>query len=567
MNGSDHLNGYTESDVVEKVPAEETVVETHGVFSGSQSQNAYAQNSYGDPNVYNAQPPYGDQSAYGAQNPYGKQSPYGGQNPYGDPNVYHAQTPYGDQSAYGDQSPYGGQSPYGDQNVYHAQNPYGNRNAYGAQNPYGKQSSYGGQSPYGDQNVYSGQNPYGDQNVYSAQNPYGNQNAYGTQNPYGGQSPYGGQEEGNAAQAGSGGALMPYGGQNPYGTQAGGYGGQPPFGGQPPYDNPYSPYAKPQKKQHAGLIVGIAAVIVVLFLIAVIALASRAASLLSEKDKEKTRRDVYDMDDYDHNYDRHDYDHQEYNYDYNYDYDYDDDYGYDYDYGYDDDYSYDYDYDDDYDYSKDPYYTLHDEIRDDLSYSVDLTVYEYESDYENVYIAANLPVITGKDVPNLETLNESIQKEVDDVTTLFEKEYESRIKEDEDSSFQAVLSCYVAYMDEDKLSIVYDKRMYCLAGEKSDQSVRLVCLNVDMKNGVVLENKEMLVTDDAFSVEFRNKSDEQNGPIDFLTAKTDQQITKYFNSDDIIVFYTPKGMEIGFNYEEGWVTVTYEDYEKYLKVF
>ena len=43
--------------------------------------------------------------------------------------------------------------------------------------------------------------------------------------------------------------------------------------------------------------------------------------------------------------------------------------------------------------------------------------------------------------------------------------------------------------------------------------------------------------------------------------------TGYFKSDDIIVFYTPNGMEIGFNYEEGWVTVTYEEYEKYLKVF
>ena len=48
---------------------------------------------------------------------------------------------------------------------------------------------------------------------------------------------------------------------------------------------------------------------------------------------------------------------------------------------------------------------------------------------------------------------------------------------------------------------------------------------------------------------------------------TDQEITDHFNSSNIIVFYTPKGMEIGFNYEEGWVTVTYEEYDEYLKVF
>ncbi len=52
-----------------------------------------------------------------------------------------------------------------------------------------------------------------------------------------------------------------------------------------------------------------------------------------------------------------------------------------------------------------------------------------------------------------------------------------------------------------------------------------------------------------------------------MTSMTDQEITALFNSPDIIVFYTPKGMEIGFNYDEGWVTVTYEEYEQYLKVF
>ena len=73
MNGSDNFNGYTEPDVVEKVPAEETVVETHGLFSGSQSQNTYDQAAYGN-----------QTGGYGGQNPYGNQpGGYGGQNPYG----------------------------------------------------------------------------------------------------------------------------------------------------------------------------------------------------------------------------------------------------------------------------------------------------------------------------------------------------------------------------------------------------------------------------------------------------------------------------------------------------
>ncbi len=522
MNGSDNLNGYTEPDVVEKVPAEETVVETNGLFSGSQSQN-----------VYDTQNPYGTQGGYGAQNPYGNQSAYSAQNPYGTQSGYGAQNPNGAQGGYGAQNPYGAQGGYG------AQNPYGAQGGYGAQNPYGAQGGYGAQNPYGTQDSYGAQNPYGTQDSYGAQNPYGNQSAYSMQNP-------------NHTQ-------------NPYGNQVGGgSGGQPPIGGGPPYGNPYNPYspfAAPQKKQHVGLIVGIVVVIVILFVIAVIALASRAVSLLSDKEKDKIRRDIYEMDDYDYDYDHHDYDHDEYEYDYDYDYDY----PY---YDYDDDYGYSFgDETEGYDFNSEQYYTLHDEIRDDLSYSVEFEMYEYETDNDNVYIAASLPTISGEDVPNLKTLNESIQQEVETVTELFEKDYESRIKGDEDSFFQAALSCYATYMDEDKLSIVYDERIYCNIGDSFEEEVSLVCLNVDMKNGVVLDNKEMLVTDDAFSVEFRKKSDEQNGEISYLTSKTDQQITKYFNSENIIVFYTPKGMEIGFNYEEGWVTVTYEEYEKYLKVF
>ena len=88
-----------------------------------------------------------------------------------------------------------------------------------------------------------------------------------------------------------------------------------------------------------------------------------------------------------------------------------------------------------------------------------------------------------------------------------------------------------------------------------------------MENGVILDNENILSIDDTFSVEFRKQSDIQNGEIVYLTSMTDQEITALFNSPDIIVFYTPKGMEIGFNYDEGWVTVTYEEYEQYLKVF
>ncbi len=124
-------------------------------------------------------------------------------------------------------------------------------------------------------------------------------------------------------------------------------------------------------------------------------------------------------------------------------------------------------------------------------------------------------------------------------------------------------SGYVTYMDEDKLSVVFQENIYA----DTYDLAYLECINIDMENGVILDNEEMLSIDDDFSVEFRTRSDEQNGEIYSLTNMSDQEITSYFNSPDVIVFYTPKGMEIGFNYESGWVTVTYEEYEQYLNVF
>lgn len=499
-------DSYTAPEVVVASPVSEensvpaAVVDTHGLFSGNQQQNTGMYQAGPSGSNYGSQLPYGNQAGGG----YGSQisGGYGGQFPYGDQAGGRGQAPYNGQSSYGSQAGGGVQTSYNDQNPYDAPTFYGNQaGGYGGQMPYNGQA--GGQPPYGNQPGYGGQT------AYNGQNPYGNQ-------PY-------------------------------YGSQAGGgYGGQPPFGGQPPYINPYNPYAVPQKKQHTGLIVGIVIVILLLFLAAVFALASKAVHMLSEKEKEEIRQDVYDFED-DYNDNHHDA--------YDYDYDLDDGYGYD---GY---YDYDYDYsEEEYD---DRYYTLQQDLKYDLFYEMNIEEYEYETDYDNVLITAAIPVISGDDVPNLDKLNEGIRKEVDRITELFEKDYEAHVKEDKESYFGATMAGYVTYMDEDKLSVVYQEEIYSDLGG----GVYLICINIDMKSGVILDNEEMLEANDDFSIDFRQRSDEQNGEIEYLYYMTDQQITDYFNSDNIIVFYTPMGMEIGFNYEEGWVTATYEDYEKYLKVF
>lgn len=331
-----------------------------------------------------------------------------------------------------------------------------------------------------------------------------------------------------------------------------------------PYNNnPYSPYAAPTKKNNIALIIGIVVGIIVLFLIAVFALTYKAVSLFAEE-RDRRRRDSYEehefRDDREKNREeRREEDDLDDYFDDSYDDYFNDDY---YDYDYDDYFNDDYDAYDDYDYDNEQYYTLHDDIRQDLSYSVEFDYFEYESDDEDVAILVSYPVIEGENVPNLAHLNDVIQEEVDLFKDYYEEEY-IEYMEDEDSYFTALSSGYVTYMDEEKLSIVFSEYIY------SDyyDSAYLYCINIDMENGVILDNENILSIDDAFSVEFRKQSDIQNGEIVYVTGMTDQEITGLFNSPDVIVFYTPKGMEIGFNYEDGWVTVTYEEYEKYLKVF
>lgn len=456
---------------------------------------------------------------------------------------------------------YGGNA-YG--NYSNNNNPYGN-NPYNGQNA--QNSNAYGMNPYNGQNMQNnnpyGNNPYNGQNMQN-NNPYGN-NSYNGQNmqnntPYG-IAPYNGQNAQNNNPYGS----NSYNGQNTQNNYQNPY-GNPPGGNGYNGNNPYSPFAMPPKKNNTGLIIGVVIGIIVLFLVAVFALAYKVVDLYtSEKEKKRNSREEYEFDDYDD--DDWDYNHNGEDYD---DY-YDDDYFYnEYDYPFGDDYPYEYDY---YDFfgddndnggsvDDDRYYSLHNEIRDDLQYSVKLEDYRYDTTYENVDIQVTYPVITGENVPNLDKLNGAIKEEVDFITEYFEEEYQDYMLDDEDY-FMATSTGYVTYMDEEKLSIAFSEYIY------SDyyNDVFVYCINLDMENGIILDNESLLNTDDAFSVEFRKRSDNQNGEISYLTAMTDQEITRHFKSSDIIVFYIPQGMEIGFNYDAGWVTVTYEDYEKYLKVF
>ncbi len=210
------------------------------------------------------------------------------------------------------------------------------------------------------------------------------------------------------------------------------------------------------------------------------------------------------------------------------------------------------------------YYEFHDAIREDLSYGVESESCAHMFGTDNVLLYIDYPVVFSKDQEDMEGINNVIQREVEEL-----EEYVFSVSEeiDEEISFYFETESYVTYMDEDVLSIVYVEYGY-LDGEYYESYV--VSVNIDMESKMPLTNSQLLEIDDQFSVDFRNRSERQNGEISYLYSFTDQEITDMLTDDEsLIIFYTPLGMEVGFNYYygEGWVTVTYKDYKEYQRHF
>ena len=206
------------------------------------------------------------------------------------------------------------------------------------------------------------------------------------------------------------------------------------------------------------------------------------------------------------------------------------------------------------------YNGLKDAIRYDLDYSLSWKEYEYDTDYENVEISAYYPELEG-DIPNLDYINDYIFDEV----LFWEESFEEYVDEGyfyKDDEFQVDAFAYITYMDEEKMSVVFSEYGYA----DDYYMYYLYSINIDVENGVILQNSSIIDMDDEFAIEFRERNKEQNHASGAIDEMTDQEIVENLNDPAMgIVFYTPLGLEVGINVEDGWYTVTYKDYEKYLK--
>lgn len=211
------------------------------------------------------------------------------------------------------------------------------------------------------------------------------------------------------------------------------------------------------------------------------------------------------------------------------------------------------------------YYGPCDAIDENVAYSLKTKSYTNEDPDNNIDVVINYFELEGEDIPNIDQLNEALEKValyyVDDFP-----QYSAYAEYGD--SYTVYITSYVTYNDDEMISIVMDE--YIMVDDR--YHLDLYPINIDVRNGVVLDNDSLLDIDAAFAEEFRERNERQNGSVEFLDSLTDEELAQFLRDrDSVIAYYTPLGMEVGLNYEtagsSGWVTVTYKDYDRYLSRF
>lgn len=157
--------------------------------------------------------------------------------------------------------------------------------------------------------------------------------------------------------------------------------------------------------------------------------------------------------------------------------------------------------------------------------------------YDSVY-----PVVTGENDGRYAAVNARIRDMVCEYQDTY-RDYESGV-----SSY-----AYVTYMDEETLSVVVQHRIY----DDSSAIPEVKAVSFRMDTGEEIPKEQMITVDEELARQFRTRDSAQNGGVEFVEEASDEELIRLLNDEETsVMFYTPVGLEIGFNYDGGWVTVT-----------
>ena len=91
-------------------------------------------------------------------------------------------------------------------------------------------------------------------------------------------------------------------------------------------------------------------------------------------------------------------------------------------------------------------------------------------------------------------------------------------------------------------------------------------MNFDLTTGTLLNNTDIIEVSDELVNAFIEQSIYQNGYTYSVSDYSEEEIADFMRDEkSLILFYTPVGLEIGYNHPDGWVTATLKEYSQFLK--
>ncbi len=214
-----------------------------------------------------------------------------------------------------------------------------------------------------------------------------------------------------------------------------------------------------------------------------------------------------------------------------------------------------------------PYYSgPYNAVADDLSYQVAFVEEVFYSEEKAVYLSVEYPQIVSGLEEYSDYINEILYYEYECYESLVTEEF-AQLMETEDDVYQCFVNSYVTYMDENILSIVFKEELYMQLASDSFSVLDFYCINFDLTTGMIMDNTEILHLDENFAIDFRQREIQENGD-EALTYFSDQEILEMLKDpSQLVIFYTPYGMEVGLNLEDIIVYVMYDDYTKFLNSY
>nr|MCR5282782.1 hypothetical protein [Lachnospiraceae bacterium] len=207
-------------------------------------------------------------------------------------------------------------------------------------------------------------------------------------------------------------------------------------------------------------------------------------------------------------------------------------------------------------------------IDESLSYKVKRKYAKKLDPEQRIGITTSYVQLDG-DIPNIHKINEQLASYGEYYINYYE-ENESEIldylKYYGNMNCLAQTVCHVTYTDEDMMSVIFEDQTDVLG----TNGVFVTSVNINLKTGTILDNGQILDLPDDFGKTFRERSIKQNGDSPGTDLFSDEQIMLLLDdTSSLIVFYTPVGLEVGYEYKKGqnsgWLTISLRDYQQYLK--